>query len=206
MVTILGVNLGSSSTTVLLLGLDAAQAVSLTRTFVAAGERRFLQHSESPRLRKPDQLPELAPIWRSHTDPEQLTRRRRPERRTESLVPDWRPAFDTVGTEAICPPLAARQFWRVRRAAGYEASCSRSETISVGTVGNDFCPASELPAGPSVIGDGPTPGRKSQSGFPMEFVAQVESDVAGRYWTLWITRMTTRSFSAGSISKVYPVT
>jgi len=47
-------------------GLDAASAVSLHRTSFSAGERRCLQHSESPELRQPDQLPQLTPVRPSH--------------------------------------------------------------------------------------------------------------------------------------------
>jgi hypothetical protein len=68
------------------------------RTGFASGQRRFLQHPESPELRQPDQQPERHCSLRpSDADAEQLPRQQRSERRLQSAVPNRRPTFNPTG-------------------------------------------------------------------------------------------------------------
>jgi hypothetical protein len=66
-----------------------------TEVDLPPGSSRFLQPVQSPQLRSPDQLHDLSPFRPSHPD----ARRRRPDRRPESAVPDRRPAFGATGAE-----------------------------------------------------------------------------------------------------------
>src|SRR5271165_5160911 len=63
-------------------------------------ERRLLQHLQPPQLRQPDKLPHLASVRAGDADAEQLSGKRRPERRPQSAVPDRRPPVDPAGAQA----------------------------------------------------------------------------------------------------------
>ncbi len=63
-------------------------------------ERRLLQHLQPPQLRQPGQLPQLSAVRAGDADAEQLSGKRRPERRPQSSVPDWRSAVDPTRAQA----------------------------------------------------------------------------------------------------------
>jgi hypothetical protein len=54
-----------------LVGFDIAPAISPRRVPFAASKSRLFQCSESPQLRQPDKLSQLATVWRGDTDVEQ---------------------------------------------------------------------------------------------------------------------------------------
>ena len=82
------------------MGHYATPTIPICRSSFATGERRFLQHSESPELWQPDQLLELTTIRTRNPDAEQLPWQRWPERGPQSAVPNRRPALDPTRAQA----------------------------------------------------------------------------------------------------------
>ena len=78
----------------------AAPAVQALRAPLPPGPRRLLQHLQPPELRPPDQLHDLSAVRPGDPDARRLARRRRPDRRPQSALPDRRPALGATGAEA----------------------------------------------------------------------------------------------------------
>lgn len=96
-----GIGLPSHACQVMEWGFDGVLLTTVvSRACFASGERRFLQHSQSPELRQSYQPPQLTSIWVSHADAEQLSGQRRPERRSKSPLPDRRTALDPARAQA----------------------------------------------------------------------------------------------------------
>ena len=79
---------------------DPAPPVQALRAPLAPGPRRLLQHLQPPELRPADQLHDLSPLRPGDPDARSLARRRRPDRRPQSALPDRRPALGATGAEA----------------------------------------------------------------------------------------------------------
>src|SRR4029077_16709962 len=108
--------------------------VSLSRTFFTSGQRRFLQYSESSELRCSDQLFDVATVRRSHTNAEQLPRRRGTEWRTPPAVPDRGAALDGVGAQDAVLIFVKRESSQNEAAVekGVVGSHHASPEISIG--------------------------------------------------------------------------
>ena len=79
---------------------NLAEAVQIYGETFSSGESRLLQHPQPPQFWKPQQLSRFisgraeSSIWASDDDASKLPGKRRPERRPQSALPDWRTALD----------------------------------------------------------------------------------------------------------------